>query len=217
MGIDFGKLIGNLGTTAASMQNDKSKIDTKTELNTYVSGWDAIKAKAQTENAKTENIDTQVDIDTLEAEMKSELAGLMGAEFGKSAGVENKGNAEQPLFSEDEISLENMMSLLSTEDGLDIDKLREENKKRIHSTPDEQSADDVYNMNNFGFAPELTDILVETNPGAVKYISNAIKSGRATAISDDIHKFQYDVNGADNILQAIRNMPLDIEDADTPL
>ena len=215
MGIDFGKLIGNLGTTAASMQNDKSKIDTKTELNTYVSGWDAIKAKAQTENAKTENIDTQVDIDTLEAEMKSELAGLMGAEFGKSAGVKNKGNAEQPLFSEDEISLENMMSLLSTEDGLDIDKLREENKKPMLSTQDEQSA--VDKMNEFGFDTELTDILLETNPGAVKYISNAIKSGRATAISDDIHKFQYDVNGADNILHAMRNMPLDIEDADTPL
>lgn len=202
MGIDFGKLIGNLGTTAASMQNDKSKIDTKTELNTYVSGWDAIKAKAQSENAKEANVNEQVDIGTLEAEMKSELAGLMGAEFGKSAGVENKGTENKPLFSEDEISLENMMSLLSTEDGLDIDKLREENKKPMLSTNEEQSA--VDDMNEFGFDAELTDILMETAPGAVKYVSNAIKSGRAKAIADNVNEFERDITGAENIRKALK-------------
>ncbi|MCR5266019.1 MAG: hypothetical protein K6E29_05435 [Cyanobacteria bacterium RUI128] len=180
MGIDFGKLIGNLGTTAASMQNDKSKIDTKTELNTYVSGWDAIKVKAEAENAKPANANEQVNIDGLESEMKLELAVLLGAEFGKSAGVENKGTEKEPFFSEDEISLENMMSLLSAEDGVDIDKLREENKKPMLSAQSES----VESLTEAGFDAELVNIMAESTPGAVKYISDAIKSGRAQEVSE---------------------------------
>ena len=182
MGIDFNNLIHNLGKTAANMQNNKDKIDTKTELNTYVSGWDAIKSKAEVENSQNNN---DVDVSTLEATMKSELASLMGAEFGNTAGVENKGTAEKPVFSEEDISLENMMALLSPEDGLDINKLREQNKKPVLSN----MSTDVEQMNDFGFDPELTNLLMETEPGAVKYISDAIKSGRGEAITKDVAEF----------------------------
>ena len=133
MGIDFNNLIANLGKASANMQNDKTKIDTKSELNAYVSGWDAIKAKAEKSNKAIQNgEDTaydNVNISDLEQTMKSELANLMGADFGKSAGVKAEKQNNEVVFSEDEISLENMMSLLAPEDNLDIDKLREFNKK----------------------------------------------------------------------------------------
>lgn len=179
MGIDFNNLIKNLGQAAANLQNDKSKIDTKTELNTYVSGWDAIKAKAEAENSANANA---VDISALEGDMKSELASLMGAEFGKSAGVENKGDANKPVFSEEEISLENMMALLAPEDGIDIGKLREYNKKPMLSAESES----VDALTNAGFDSELVEIMVESTPGAVKYISDAIKSGRAEKIANAV-------------------------------
>lgn len=179
MGIDFNNLIKNLGQAAANLQNDKSKIDTKTELNTYVSGWDAIKAKAEAENSANANA---VDISALEGDMKSELASLMGAEFGKSAGVENKGDVNKPVFSEEEISLENMMALLAPEDGIDIGKLREYNKKPMLSAESES----VDALTNAGFDSELVEIMVESTPGAVKYISDAIKSGRAEKIANAV-------------------------------
>ena len=182
MGIDFGKLISNLGVNAASLQNDRSKIDTKTELNTYVSGWDAVRAKAEAENAQVKDKSDAVNIDALEAEMNSELSSLMGADFGKSAGVKTQGTEKEPFFSEEDISLENMMSLLSTEDGLDINKLREENKKPMLS----DGAREISTMETFGFDSELTQILMETAPGAVKYISDAIKSGAAERIEKGI-------------------------------
>ena len=60
MGIDFNNLIANLGKASANMQNDKTKIDTKSELNAYVSGWDAIKAKAETSNKAIQMAKTQL-------------------------------------------------------------------------------------------------------------------------------------------------------------
>lgn len=182
MGIDFNNLIANLGRTAAKLQNNQNKIDSKTELNTYVSGWDAIKAKAEAEN---KSVDNNIDINNLEATMKSELASLMGAEFGNTAGVQNKGTAKEPMFSDEEISLENMMALLEPEDGLDINKLREQNKKPMLSS----GANEVEAMTKYGFDPELTNIVMEQTPGAMKYISDAIKSGRADAIANDTAEF----------------------------
>ena len=200
MGIDFNNLIKNLGHVAANMQNDKTKIDTKTELNTYVSGWDAIKAKAEAENSA--NAEAKVDIASLEGDMKSELASLMGAEFGKSAGVQNKGDAQKPVFSEDEISLENMMALLAPEDGMDIDKLREYNKKPMLSAESES----VDTLTDAGFDSELVEIMVESTPGAVKYISDAIKSGSADRIANDTAAFEKDIEGARNVLSAMAEL-----------
>lgn len=199
MGIDFNGLIKNLGTTAAKLQNNKEKIDTKTELNTYVSGWDAIKAKAVAENAQAATEDA-TNIQELEGQMKSELASLMGAEFGQTAGVQNKGTAEEPVFSDEDISLENMMSLLEPEDGLNIQKLREYNSKPLEGG---FAAGEVTTMADFGFDLDLVEILMDTAPKAVRYIADAIKNGSADRITDIVHQQEYDVDGAKNVLGAM--------------
>lgn len=179
----FSSLLGNLGKTSASMQNDTTKIDTKSELNTYVSGWDAIKAKAESAGAE------KADISALEGDMKSELASLMGAEFGKTAGIQGKEKNGNVVFSEEDVSLENMMAMLAPEDGLDIDKLREYNKKPMLSSIDEQNQE-VATLQNAGFDSELVNILMDEVPGALKHITNSIKDGSAKRMAD----FQSNVN-----------------------
>lgn len=179
----FSSLLGNLGKASASMQNDTTKIDTKSELNTYVSGWDAIKAKAESAGAE------KADISALEGDMKSELASLMGAEFGKTAGIQGKEKNGNVVFSEEDVSLENMMAMLAPEDGLDIDKLREYNKKPMLSSIDEQNQE-VATLQNAGFDSELVNILMDEVPGALKHITNSIKDGSAKRMAD----FQSNVN-----------------------
>ena len=178
----FSSLINNLGKSSAKMQKDENTIDTKAELNAYVSGWDAIKAKAQSSGAE------QTDMSLLEGDMKSELASLMGADFGKSAGVKGKEVQGQTLFSADEISLENMMSLLAPEDNLDIEKLREYNKKPMLSSVEERN-DEVSTLENAGFSSELVNILMDETPSALKHITNSIKTGAADRIKASIENF----------------------------
>ncbi len=170
---NFGSMISNLGKATAGLQNDESKIDTKSELNAYVSGWDAIKETAEKQGANT------VDIASLEGDMKTELAGLLGAEFGEKAQVAKNDKA---VFSAEEISLENMMALLKEEDGLSLDKLREYNKMPL-ATLDE-SINGVYEMTEAGFSNELIQVMLDEVPGAVKYITNSIKDGSANRIGD---------------------------------
>lgn len=192
MGIDFNNLIANLGKASANMQNDKTKIDTKSELNAYVSGWDAIKAKAEKSNNAIQNgEDTAYDnanISDLEQTMKSELANLMGADFGKSAGVKAEKKNNEVVFSKDEISLENMMSLLAPEDNLDIDKLREFNKKPMLSSVEERN-EEVATLEKAGFSAELVNILMDETPSALKHITNSIKTDAADRIKDSIKTF----------------------------
>lgn len=175
----FSSLLGNLGKASASMQNDTTKIDTKSELNTYVSGWDAIKAKAESAGAE------KADISALEGDMKSELASLMGAEFGKTAGIQGKEKNGDVVFSEEDVSLENMMAMLAPEDGLDIDKLREYNKKPMLSSVEEQNQE-VATLQNAGFDSALVNIMMDEVPGALKHITNSIKEGSAKRIGNEI-------------------------------
>lgn len=170
---NFGSMISNLGKATAGMQNNESEIDTKSELNTYVSGWDAIKANAEKQGATT------ADIASLEVDMKVELAGLLGAEFGEKAQVAKNDKA---AFSAEEISLENMMALLEGEDDLNIEKVREYNKVPL-ATLDE-AIDGVYEMTEAGFSNELIQVMLDETPGAVKYITNSIKNGSAARISE---------------------------------
>lgn len=201
----FSSLLNNLGKASAKMQNDENKIDTKSELNAYVSGWDAIKAKAESAGAE------QTDISSLEGDMKSELASLMGADFGKSAGVQGKEQNNEVVFSEDEISLENMMALLAPEDGLDIDKLREFNKKPMLSSVEERN-EEISTLQNAGFDSELVAVLMDETPGALKHITNSIKTGSATRVQNSIETLdgiaQGDVKNLE-ILGYIKNDALD--------
>lgn len=173
----FSSLLGNLGKASAGMQNDTTKIDTKSELNAYVSGWDAIRAKAESAGAE------KADISALEGDMKSELASLMGAEFGKTAGVQGKEKNNEVVFSEEDVSLENMMAMLAPEDGLDIDKLREYNKKPMLSSFEEYN-EAISTLQGAGFDSELVNILMDEVPGALKHITNSIKDGSAKRIGN---------------------------------
>ena len=182
MGFDinnFGSMISNLGKASAKMQKDETKIDTKSELNAYVSGWDAIKASAEKAGAEAG------DISALEGNMKSELANLMGAEFGQAAGA--KKTSDGSAFSAEEISLENMMSLLEPEDGLDIGKLREYNKQPVATLDD--AIDGVIELTEAGFDNDLVQVLMDETPGAIKHITNSIKTGKAQRISQEVSGF----------------------------
>ena len=179
MGFDinnFGSMISNLGKASAKMQKDETKIDTKSELNAYVSGWDAIKASAEKAGAEAG------DISALEGNMKSELASLMGAEFGQAAGA--KKTSDGSAFSAEEISLENMMSLLEPEDGLDIGKLREYNKQPVATLDD--AIDGVIELTEAGFDNDLVQVLMDETPGAIKHITNSIKTGAADRIGANV-------------------------------
>ncbi|MCM1265363.1 MAG: hypothetical protein NC200_04105 [Candidatus Gastranaerophilales bacterium] len=192
MGFDinnFGSMISNLGKASANMQNDKTKIDTKSELNAYVSGWDAIKASAEKAGAEAG------DIASLEGTMQSELASLMGAEFGQSAGV--KKTADGSAFSADEISLENMMSLLEPEDGLDIGKLREYNKQPVATIG--EAVDGIIELTEAGFDNDLIQVMLDETPGAFKHITNAIKNGSANRISNGMLALTESSSNTENV------------------
>lgn len=195
----FSSLLGNLGKASASMQNDTTKIDTKSELNTYVSGWDAIKAKAESAGAE------KADISALEGDMKSELASLMGAEFGKTAGIQGKEKNGNVVFSEEDVSLENMMAMLAPEDGLDIDKLREYNKKPMLSSVEEQNQE-VATLQNAGFDSALVNIMMDEVPGALKHITNSIKDGSAKRIVNEISDSEKYTGGDERKLNLVAMM-----------
>jgi hypothetical protein len=183
----FGNLISELGSTSAKQTNDKSKIDDKSELNLFTSGWEAIQSKAKNEGAD------EMDMHTLEVRMRSEFAELLGVDFGKSASVEPVENENGEFgFTSDEISLENMMSYLSEDDGIDMNKLREYNKKPMMS-----EVDSMDKLTGAGFSEELADILMEETPGAVRYITNSIKDGsmdRIEAKTKRLEELGIDVN-----------------------
>ena len=186
---NFASLINNLGKASANMQNDKTKIDSKSEMNAYVSGWDAIKSKAEATGAQAS------DISSLEGNMKLELASLMGAEFGQTAGLNKKEENGKAVFSTEEISLENMMSLLEPEDGLDIGKLREYNKQPVASLA--EAIDGVYELTEAGFDNELIQVMMDETPGAIRHITDAIKSGSADRIAQNSQLFDEGKNPID--------------------
>ena len=192
----FSSLLGNLGKASASMQNDTTKIDTKSELNTYVSGWDAIKAKAESAGAE------KADISALEGDMKYELASLMGAEFGKTAGIQGKEKNGNVVFSEEDVSLENMMAMLAPEDGLDIDKLREFNKKPMLSSVEEHN-EEISTLQNVEFDSDFVAVFMDETPGALKHITNSIKTGSATRVQNSIETLDGLAKGDPEIAEVV--------------
>ncbi|GEM_PF-6864245 len=182
MGINFNDLLRNLGNVSAKITNDgahdNTKIDSKAELNSYVSGWDAIKAKADKQNAdaKVNNKSAEtVDVASLESDMKSELASLMGAEFKSQAKVETKTNNDgKAVFANDENVLEEMMSVLAKEtDGVDLKALREYNKKGIGFAEDIDAPEVLAAA---GFEPEMVNVLLDEMPGALVHIKHSIQN-----------------------------------------
>ncbi len=211
MGIDFNNLLNHLGKVSASMQNDRSKIDTDAELNTYVSGWDAIKSKANQQN-NDKDVNNDVDMATLESQMKSELAGLMGADFGKTKGVETKEvdkNGKKEVVFTDEEALAGLMSALSESmDAEMTEKVAQYNAKHPELAADTGEAlsslkgiisennKEVNNENKTKFTGfddkdinDLMEVLGDSAPKVFRYMSNAIENGRADAIAKNTEEF----------------------------
>lgn len=211
MGIDFNNLLNHLGKVSASMQNDRSKIDTDAELNTYVSGWDAIKAKANQQN-NDKDVNNDVDMATLESQMKSELAGLMGADFGKTKGVETKEvdkNGKKEVVFTDEEALSGLMSALSESmDAEMTEKVAQYNAKHPELAADTGEAlsslkgiisennKEVNNENKTKFTGfddkdinDLMEVLGDSAPKVFRYMSNAIENGRADAIAKNANEY----------------------------
>ena len=120
MGTDFGNLIRNIGATAASASGKADKIDSKKELKEFVSGWEQIKAQAKEEAQNSAVIDLQNEAQTqeeIDALAKAELNSIMGLEFAKNdLGIDKKTDMQKgAAFSDEDLSLENMMALLDDE------------------------------------------------------------------------------------------------------
>ena len=177
MGIDFNKYTDLLGklSKAKSIEGDLTKVDTKKELNVFMTGYDTIKKDAEINGAN------ETELDKLEGAMKEELSAIMGANFAQKAGqkVENG----KVVFDESEDILAEMVNILaqSTQgtDGIDAKKLREYNKKSVDTAPWLV----MDGLKDFGFDNELIDVMIEQTPDTINYVSNAIKDGSARNIS----------------------------------
>ena len=174
MGIDFNGLIRNLSDTSKriSKGKDNERIDTKEELFTFMTGVDALKNKAKADNKAV----TEADV---EAMAKAELSEVLDIEIGREAGLDN--NTTMNVFTEEEISLENLMSYL--DENVDMDKVEKYNERGIISGHEEMQA--VVTLGEAGFEGEMIELLVddESLAGAVRYIVRDIASGSAQRIS----------------------------------
>jgi hypothetical protein len=179
MGFDinsFGNIIKNLGAASANAEEDKNKIDTKKEVNAFALGCDDIKSKAKTQGAETS------DLSKLESLMSETLSDFLSVEFStKAEGAKaEKAQSNEPVFTGNLV--EEMVNLLADDDNLDIDKLREYNKKEVATIDTTIAREDLIEA---GYDETIVDELLETTPNALKYISNDIKSGRAKKIEQD--------------------------------
>ena len=199
MGIDFSNLIKNLGAAAAGMSGKTDKIDSKHELKSFVSGWDQIKADAKADANKSGIVDLQANAQTqaeIDALAKAELNEIMGLDFAKKdIGIQKKIDVQKgAVFSDEDISLENLMSLLG--DDVDASRVAEHSKKPMLSSASES----VDELTNAGFDHELLSELIDVEPGAIKYMSNAIKDGSAARIADETAQMEKDVKATKEIL-----------------
>ena len=182
MGIDFNGLIKNLAQVSAKITkgkdfNDKT-IDSKDELFTYMTGVQGIKNQANVEGADF----TEADV---EKAAKAELQQCLDYSFGtKELGIEDVN--QDAAFSEDEISLENLMSYL--DENVDTDKIAKYNEKGL---TDADSVEAMSALEKADFDPELVNILVNDDSiaGAVKYIVKDILSNRAESITKSVIDF----------------------------
>ena len=196
MGIDFnnlGKVFENIANASAKITNDDKKdvINNAQELFTYKTSVDAVKNQAE--------ISGEATVEEVEAAAKKELSKVMDYSFGETAGLEDKN--QDGVFSEDEISLESLMSYL--DDNIDMEKVKEYNDKGIVAQDSELKAVDT--LTDAGFDSDLVELLVNDSAisGAVRYIVKDILSGTAdrmfTALNQDDEYTQNDDKNAEII------------------
>lgn len=176
MGIDFNGLFRNLANTSKRISQGENlsneRIDTKEELFTFMTGLDGIKNKAKAEKSDMSEAD-------IEAMAKAELSEVLDIQIGRDAGLDN--NTTMNVFTEEEISLENLMSYL--DENIDMEKVEKYNEKGVISGYEEMQA--VVKLGEAGFEGEMLEILIddESLAGAVRYIVRDIASGSADRIS----------------------------------
>lgn len=192
MGIDFNNFnnlkseLFNIGKGIAKQGGNLDKIDTQSEKLLF--------------DSEIENKCASAGVDASEIYNDTSISSLMGASF--SANVKGEEQNNKVVFSEDEISLENMMAMLAPEDGLDIDKLREFNKKPMLSSVEEQNQE-VATLQNAGFDSALVNISMDEVPGALKHITNSIKTGSATRVQNSIETLDGLAKGDSQIAEVV--------------
>ena len=178
MGIDFnaGNLIGKLADASkkVSQGKDDSRIDTKEELFTFMTGLDAIKNQAKVQNAEV----TEAEV---EAAAKSELSEVLDLKLGRDAGLEN--NTTMSIFTDEEISLENLMSYL--DDNIEVtDKAKIEKYNELGTVANDPELRAVDTLSEAGFDEDLINVLIndESVAGAMRFVVKDIISGNAERI-----------------------------------
>ncbi|MBO6271952.1 hypothetical protein J6O48_04140 [bacterium] len=184
----FQNLIHNLGLSAARIENNKFDIDSKSEVSAFIAGAEECKTKELNKEQGVIEVGSEAELDQI---MKKELASLMGADFGTTkAGlkqhVDENGKAK---FSEEDLSLENLMSLLEPEEGLNIDQVREYSKKPMLSSASEINP--LEELEKLGMNEADAQVLMNTVPGAMKFITDAIKDGSAKRITNYMTELGY--------------------------
>lgn len=184
MGFDFnaGDLIGKLASASAKLTRgknfDDSKIDSKDELFTFMTGLDGIKNQAKTQNADLSEAE-------IEAMAKAELNEVLDFKFGtKEVGIEDKD--QSGFFNDDEISLESLMGYL--DESIEVtDKAKIEKYNELGTVANDPELKAVDTLADAGFDSDLINILVndETIAGSVRYIVKDIISGSAERIGSE--------------------------------
>ena len=192
MGIDFNNFnnlkseLFNIGKGIAKQGGNLDKIDTQSEKLLF--------------DSEIESKCASAGVDASEIYNDTSISSLMGASF--SANVKGKEQNNEVVFSEDEISLENMMAMLAPEDGLDIDKLREFNKKPMLSSVEEHN-EEISTLQNVDFDSEFAAVVMDEIPAALKHITNSIKTGSATRVQNSIETLDGLAKGDSQIAEVV--------------
>lgn len=177
----FQNLIHNLGLSAARIENNKQDIDSKSEVSAFTVGYEEAKRQELAKDNGVSEVGTEAELDNI---MKKELASLMGATFGtEKAGLKQQVNENgKAVFSADDISLDNMLALLEPEAGLNVEQVKEYSKKPMLSNV--QDSNPLDELSKLGMDAKDAEVLMNTVPGAMKFITDAIKDGSAKRITD---------------------------------
>ena len=183
-------------------------IDFKSLLNTAKA---AIRSVASMQE-KSEKVDTDPESETLKVLLsgvnKSAATGLDTVEFNKLVAEEK--SSLVPFVDDAEI-LSGLMSALSeVNPSINMEKIEKYNK--VHPVLAEENIAETITTSKDGYIGLDTDsfrVIEEAlgeNAGQVfRYMSAAIESGSASRISNNQVAFQYDIEGAERVTEAIRN------------
>ena len=181
MGIDFTNLnkIKNfiqqakLRSTQIDNNKDTTKFTSKEEALAFGLVVKGLKDGAEAQSVSNDGEVKAVTTSDIDKIVKEETLGYFGSEV-------------SPAFTEDEISLENLMQFV--DENVDIDKLNKYNEiaKNDKDGKIELSVEEMTALKEAGFDDDLVEVLLndKNTAGSIAYIAKDILSGRAKQISD---------------------------------